>query len=189
MKQFCLIGLASTVLVSLPLVAEAAVFKYSVPLESSQEVAPNFSDSQATGMATGKLDGIPTDWVFNYTVTYSGLEGALSDGHIHFGDRGTNGPVPHVLDHINDFEGTTAGSIIGEWTSKDVIEVGIVSPEEVFSNFLVGNYYFNIHTESFEGGEIRGQIEPLSRVPEPSLIWGLLSLGLLTVTSRLKKLK
>lgn len=189
MKQFWIVGLAGTVWVGLPLLAEAAVFTYSVPLEASQEVAPNFSDSQATGTATGALDGIPTDWVFGYTVNYSGLEAGLADGHIHLGDRGTNGPVTHFLDNIDDFKGTTEGTIVGDWTSADVIAAGLVPPEVVYNNFLAGNYYFNIHTEAFPGGEIRGQIEPLNRVPEPSLVLGLLSLGLLLATSRLGKLK
>lgn len=189
MKQFWIVGLASTVWVSLPLLAEAAVFTYSVPLEASQEVAPNFSDSQATGTATGALDGIPTDWVFSYTVDYSGLEAGLADGHIHLGDRGTNGPVTHFLDNIDNFVGTTTGTVVGDWTSADVITAGLVPPEVVYNSFLEGNYYFNIHTEAFPGGEIRGQIEPLSRVPEPSLVLGLLSLGLLQAASRLGKFK
>jgi hypothetical protein len=37
-----------------------------------------------------------------------------------------------------------------------------------------GLWYFNIHTSTFGGGEIRGQILP---VPEPSA-WALMGLGL-----------
>jgi len=189
MKQFWIVGLASTVWVSLPLLAEAAVFNYSVPLDGSQEVLPN--SSQATGTATGALDGMPTDWVFSYAVDYADLEAGLAAGHIHLGDRGTNGPVTHSLDNITNFQGTTAGTVVGDWTSADVITAGLVTPEVVYNNFLAGNYYFNIHTAAFPGGEIRGQIEPLNgvSVPEPSMVLGFLSLGLLRAASRLGKLK
>jgi hypothetical protein len=40
---------------------------------------------------------------------------------IHLGDRGTNGSVVHFLDDIDGFRGTTAGTIIGDYTSEDVI--------------------------------------------------------------------
>jgi hypothetical protein len=101
MKQLWMAGLLSAGLAIAPQVAQASTFSYSVPLEAEQEVAPNISTSSAMGTATGTLVGDLTSWAFNYSVEYFGLKGPLADGQIHFGDRGTNGPVVHFLDNIN----------------------------------------------------------------------------------------
>lgn len=184
MKQLLTVGLVSAAFTVLPQVAtEAATFGYSVPLEASQEVAPNFSDSKAEGMATGTLIGDLSNWVFSYKVQYSGLEAPLADGHLHLGDRGTNGPVVHFLDDIASFRGTTEGTVVGDWTSEDVLAAGLVTPDVVFNRFLAGGYYFNIHSAKFPGGEIRGQVEPLvESVPEPSVVLGMLALGIAGVS-------
>ncbi|NJN58452.1 MAG: CHRD domain-containing protein [Leptolyngbyaceae cyanobacterium SL_5_9] len=190
MKQLWMVGLLSAGMAIAPQLAQAATFSYSVPLEAEQEVAPNVSTSSAMGTATGALVGDLTSWVFNYSVEYTGLEGPLADGHIHFGDRGTNGPVIHFLDNIDSFRGTTSGTIVGDYTSEDVIAAGMVTPDVVFNSFLAGGYYFNVHSETFPGGEIRGQIdsfEEVESVPEPTMVLGMLSIGALGVTSCLKK--
>lgn len=188
-KQLFAAGALGAAVAVLPQVgAEAAVFTYSVPLEASQEVDPNFSDSQATGSATGTLEGDLSSWVFSYTVNYSGLEGPLADGHLHLGDRGTNGPVVHFLDNIDSFKGTTSGTIIGNWTSDDVLATGMVTPDVVFNRFLAGGYYFNVHSQTFPGGEIRGQVEfdAATAVPEPSFLLGMLAFGAVGTVSRLR---
>lgn len=190
MKQLWMIGLLSAGLAIAPQVAQAATFSYSVPLEAEQEVAPNVSTSSAQGTATGTLTGDVTSWVFSYTVEYAGLEGLLADGHIHFGDRGTNGPVVHFLDNIDSFRGTTSGTIVGDYTSEDVLTAGTVTPDVVFNSFLAGGYYFNVHSEAFPGGEIRGQIESFetaTSVPEPAMFLGMLTVGALGLASRSKK--
>jgi hypothetical protein len=180
MKNLCTIAMLSAVLtLGSQIQTQAATFIYDVSLESSQEVAPNISTSAATGNALGDLTGDPSNWLFRYTVNYSGLEGALRDGHIHLGDRGVNGPVTHFLDFIDNFKGTLAGTIVGDWSAQDVLNANIpgVTPQVVYNNFLAGNYYFNIHSETFRGGEIRGQIEPLVLVPEPSFGLAILTIG------------
>jgi len=49
--------------------------------------------------------------------------------------------------------------------------------------------YFNIHTMANMGGEIRGQLEPLGSVPEPTtlLLWGSTVTGLALAHRRLRK--
>lgn len=190
MKQLWMTGLLGAGLAIAPQVAQAATFSYSVPLEAEQEVAPNISTSSAQGTATGTLVGDVTSWVFNYTVEYAGLEGPLADGHIHLGERGTNGPVVHFLDSIDSFRGTTSGTIVGDYTSNDVLAAGVVTPDVVFNSFLAGGYYFNVHSAAFPGGEIRGQIESFEAaesVPEPAMVLGMLTVGTLGLISRSKK--
>ena len=190
MKQLLALGLLSAATVLSPMAVEAATFTYSVPLEAKQEVAPNLSNSSATASATGALVGDPMNWVFSYVVNYSGLQGFLADGHIHLGDRGANGPVVHALDNLQSFLGTKSGTIVGDWTSADVITAGRTTPQNVFSNFLDGGYYFNLHSTVFRGGEVRGQIEPLveaNAVPEPTTMAGVLIAGAVGAAVRRKK--
>ncbi|MEX0271879.1 CHRD domain-containing protein [Leptolyngbyaceae cyanobacterium UHCC 1019] len=190
MKQLLALGFLSAATVLSPVAVEAATFNYSVPLEAKQEVAPNFSDSSATASATGALVGDPMNWVFSYVVNYSSLEGFLADGHIHLGDRGTNGPVVHILDNLPSFLGTQSGTIVGDWTSADVVAAGRTTPQNVFSSFLDGGYYFNLHSTLFPGGEVRGQIEPFveaSAVPEPTTMTGVLIAGAVGAAVRRKK--
>ena len=49
--------------------------------------------------------------------------------------------------------------------------------------------YFNIHTMANMGGEIRGQLEPLGSVPEPTtlLLWGSTVTGLALARRRRRK--
>lgn len=190
MKQLLALGLLSAATILSPVAAEAATFNYSVPLEAKQEVAPNFSDSSAIANATGALVGDPMNWVFSYAVNYSGLQGLLADGHIHLGDRGKNGPVVHVLDNLPSLLGTQSGTIVGAWTSADVVAAGRTTPQNVFSSFLNGGYYFNLHSTIFRGGEVRGQIEPLveaNAVPEPTTMAGVLIAGAVGAAVRRKK--
>jgi hypothetical protein len=66
----------------------------------------------------------------------------------------------------------------------------MVPADVVFNSFLAGGYYFNVHSETFPGGEIRGQIEPLEpaeSVPEPAMVLGMLTVGALGLAFRSKK--
>lgn len=168
MKPLWAAPLLSVVLASLtPVAANASTF-FSGPLSGTQEVPPN--TSPATGSFQATLDGDPTNWTFNYEVTFSGLTGVLRDGHIHFGNFGASGPVVHHLDGLPT--GTTSGTITGDWTSAEVSAT--TSPTAVFNQFLSGQYYFNLHSTTFPGGEIRGQIvQANTSVPEPATLMGL----------------
>jgi hypothetical protein len=122
--------------------------------------------------------------VFSYVVNYGALEGALRDGHIHLGAAGTNGPVVHFLDNIDSFKGSFSGTIAGNWASTE-LRAGL-APATVYNNFVAENYYFNIHSEKFRGGEIRGQIVA---VPEPATMLGLATAAGLGAIIRRKQQK
>ena len=81
-----------------------------------------------------------------YVLGYQDLVGTLSNAHVH-------GPAPAgqsapPLFNITFTAGTQAGLITGQATI-DATAAG---------HLAAGNTYFNLHTSSFGGGEIRGQL-------------------------------
>lgn len=106
-------------------------------LDSAQEVPPNASTAKGTGYIL--MDrGANT---LSYTVVYTGLSSAETAAHIHgFSAAGANSGIRFPL-------------ALGDFKS------GVVTyPEADEASYLSGLSYFNVHTTSFGGGEIRGQI-------------------------------
>jgi hypothetical protein len=115
--------------------------------------------------------------VIDYELSYEGLQGAVTQGHIHFGQNHTVGGIviwlcqtdavpapPQVADPkitpICPKEGTVKGTI----TAGQVLaqkEQGIEAGEldEVIRALRAGAAYANVHSSLFPPGEIRGQIE------------------------------
>ncbi|QLE58624.1 CHRD domain-containing protein [Nostoc sp. TCL26-01] len=158
-----------------PIAANAATISFTSILSGSQEVPP--VTTQATGFAQGTLSGGPGNWVFDYVVNYSGLQGVVAApfAHIHNAPVGQNGPIVHELDNANipPIAGSSAGSIIGNWRFDDATKP---LTDVLAQELLKGNAYFNIHTTFSPRGELRGQITP---VPEPESALGLLTFGIL----------
>lgn len=114
----------------------AVAMEIEVVLAGNQEMPPN--GSVASGM--GKIV-VSTDRTFTGSVTVTGLTG--SAGHIHEGAKGVNGPV--IIPLIKS--GNTFS-----------IPDGIVLTDSYHASLLLGNLYVNIHSPTYPGGEIRGQI-------------------------------
>ncbi len=112
-----------------------------------------------TGSGTATLtvhDGLLLD----YMVMYSGLSGTVNNQHIHGpAGPGTNAGV------LVQFNAPVAGMISG---------VNVPITQLTLDRMNAGLTYVNIHTTTFGGGEIRGQIYP---VPEPTTA-AVLGLGL-----------
>ena len=107
------------------------------------------------GNGTVVLDAARNQITIN--LTFQDLLSPITIAHIHTGAFGIGGPV--LLD-IRSLIRTTnegrAGSIVNGTLNVTAVQAQVL---------LAGNGYFNIHTERFGGGEIRGQINV---VPEPS---------------------
>lgn len=101
--------------------------------------------SPATGLATGHYDTHSN--IFHFEVEAEGFLGLITAGHIHLGATGINGPVVYPI------SGTPGGT---DWFSHDVF----LFTEAQEADLLAGNLYVNIHSTTFPGGEIRGQIVP-----------------------------
>ncbi len=89
--------------------------------------------------------------VTNNTVTvqgkFGGLFGAPTAAHIHVAPAGANGGVVFGL-------ALTPTSFSGTFTATS----------SQLADLRAGNWYFNLHTTAFPGGEIRGQLVP-SAIP------------------------
>jgi hypothetical protein len=112
-------------------------------LTAAQEVPPNASS--ATGFGRVTLNDAETQ--ITVSVYYSGLTSpGTTVGHIHGAAAGVNGGV---IFNLAPLAGQTSGSVVNATFT--------VTPTQV-SNLKLGLMYFNIHTTTNPGGEIRGQI-------------------------------
>lgn len=107
----------------------------------------------------------------HYTLSYSGLEGTVTQAHIHFGQRSVNGGISAWLCETGTNPSPSAstpacpqeGSISGTVTSLEVVGPsgqGIAAGEfgELVAALRAGRAYANVHSSKFPGGEARGQI-------------------------------
>jgi CHRD domain len=120
-------------------VAQAAQINFKADLSSASEVPPVTSTGKGT--ATASLD--TTTKTLTWTVTYSGLSGPATAGHIHGpAAPGANAGV------LVPFTGDLASPIKGSATLTDA----------QISDLEAGRTYINLHTADNKGGEIRGQL-------------------------------
>lgn len=124
--------------------------------------------SGATGRFTAEL--LAEDGVITYELSYSGLESAVTQAHIHFGQTSVNGGISVFLcsNLSNGPKGTQScpqsdGEVSGTIGPDDVIGPGGqgIAPGEfnaLLEAMLAKSAYANVHTVAHEAGEIRGQI-------------------------------
>jgi hypothetical protein len=113
--------------------------------------------------------------VIHYTLRYDGLEGTVTQAHIHFGQSHTVGgivvwlcqttgtPAPANVSATTPFCPAPGGTVSGMITPDKVLEAvgqGIAAGEfeEVVAAIRAGRAYANVHSSLFPPGEIRGQI-------------------------------
>jgi hypothetical protein len=135
---------------------------FKANLSGYQEV-PAISTT-ATGKLTLSVN--PAGTQVSYTLTYSALQGgnALA-AHIHFAQASVNGSVVAFLCGGGGKPACPAagGTVTGTIVAADVLAVpvqGIAAGDlAAFLRALrSGITYANVHSTSFPGGEIRGQI-------------------------------
>ncbi len=108
----------------------------------------------------------------HYELSYSGLQGNVTQAHIHLGQHGVNGGISVWLcgtaalpgpAGTPSCAGTTDGGASGMLMAANVIGPGgqlLAAGEfdELVDAILAGVTYANVHTTAAAGGEIRGQI-------------------------------
>lgn len=125
-------------------------------LSGSQEVPP--VTTVAGGSATFELSADRTR--VHYTVDVSGIPtDQILQAHLHVAPIGVNGPVVLFLAH-----GPPASlPLQGELTAANLIpntDAGIIDFGNFVEALLAGDVYVNVHTMTYPGGEIRGQLVP-----------------------------
>ena len=142
-RTFLSRGLIATVLSLSALGAMAAsnAVALSAKLSGANEVPANTSTGSGTLEAT--LDTQSN--VLTWTVTYSGLTGAVKAGHVH-------GPAA---------AGATAGVALGFTGGvESPIKGSATLTAAQAADLLAGKWYVNLHTAANPGGEVRGQVAP-----------------------------
>jgi hypothetical protein len=108
-----------------------------------------------------------------YELSYSGLTGDVQQAHIHVGQRSVNGAVSVFLCQTEASPDPTGlaptcpqeGKVSGLLQSANMIEGNIVNqgiaPGEfngLIDAIRSGVAYVNVHSSTFQGGEVRGQL-------------------------------
>lgn len=128
-------------------------------------------------VAEGKFKAKVRNDRITYELTYTGLEGNVTQAHIHLGQRDVNGgisawlcgnPDETVTPPIRPPMGTqtcppSPSTITGEITAAQVVGPagqGIAATEfaELIRAIKAGVTYANVHSAKFPGGEIRAQL-------------------------------
>ena len=121
---------------------KADTISFAVTIDGSQEVPPVATTARGTGYV--EIDTAAN--TLRYWVEFGGVADVAA--HIHgFSERGSNSGVEHSL-------------LPGPGSPK----MGVWNYDESDEAMILGGLtYFNIHSAANPGGEIRGQIEPISR--------------------------
>jgi hypothetical protein len=124
--------------------ALADTLNFEADLRGGREVPPN--DSPATGHVDATLDTSTN--TLTWTCTYSGLVAAPIGAHFH-------GPVSYIgatSEENAPIQVGTPGSLASPFHGKSVIDATQAQ------DLKIGRWYFNLHSQKFPGGEIRGPV-------------------------------
>ena len=139
----------------------ALTYSLSGPIDVFQATTNPANTGNGTGTISGTYDDVSN--LIDYTITWQDLTTPVTNMHFHLGAVGVPGGVQL--------------GVPGPWSSPQVGSgISLTGAQE--TNLLAGNWYLNIHTTNFTGGEVRGQVI-VTPVPEPSTIalTGLVLLG------------
>lgn len=152
MKTFKIFALLCA-LSLLSLSSRAAFYELSGNMDVFQALTNPDNIGSGTGTISGDYDDVTN--ILNYSLEWSGLTSDVNNIHFHLGAPGVSGGVQL--------------GVPAPWSSPQMGS-GIVLTAAQETNLLAGNWYVNVHTDDFTGGEIRGQVN-VSAVPIPAALW------------------
>ena len=171
--------------------ANASVVQYLVTLDGPSESPANASP----GTGSGTVDYNDTAHTLTLSLIFSGLSGTTSASHIHAATVVPFTSTAGVATTTPSFAGFPLGVASGSYNNVlDLTLASSYNPAYVTANggttasaeaalataMAAGKAYWNVHSSTFPGGEIRGFLTP---VPVPSSL-ALLSLGGLGPSAR-----
>jgi len=110
-----------------------------VALGGDQEIPPVTTSGSAAGTFS-----VAADKSVRGSVTIRGMTPTVA--HIHEGEAGKIGPVIIPLTKTAD----------NVWSVPE----GAKLTDAQYASFKAGNLYYNVHSATYRGGELRGQIKP-----------------------------
>jgi hypothetical protein len=167
----CLAGL---LLVSTVVLAQGGFKRISEFLTGYEEVTP--VSTTGNGEFHARISNDETE--IEYQLSYSDLQGAVQQAHIHFGQRGVNGGItvflctnlgngPAGIQACPPAPATITGTIRAADVSPDIPAtaaartqgIGTGELAELIAAIRNGATYVNVHSERWPGGEIRSQLD------------------------------
>jgi hypothetical protein len=188
MKKLLLWALAACGALSV----EAAQFQYVVSLNGPNEPTPSL------GIGSGTVNYDDVAHTLELQVSFSGLTGTTTISHLHAPTPAPFSGTAGVATTTPTLVGFPAGVTSGTYSNTlDLTSASSFNPAYVTANggtpagaesalataIAGGQAYWNIHSSSFGGGEIRGFLVP---VPEPSAL-ALFGLGAGAIAWRLRR--
>lgn len=170
-----LVSVAVIALVSASSVVLAQGFKKISELLTGYQEVPSVSTT-AGGTFTARIsnDESRIDW----QLSYSDLEGAIQQAHIHLGQKGVNGGIsvflctnlgngPAGIQPCPASPATISGTIMAADVSPNIPATAAARTQglntgeinELIAAIRAGATYVNVHSTMWPGGEIRSQID------------------------------
>jgi len=141
-------------------------YEFEFVIDADQQVPPN--DSEGIGFGFVTLVDETLSFLLSWDISWSGLTGPVTGMHFHGpADFGMGAGIQVDIGAISGLNSPSIGS-----TAIDNLQA---------AEILDGQWYVNIHTAMFPGGEIRGQV-----IPSPGAL-ALLGLGGLLARRRRRR--
>jgi CHRD domain len=173
MKQLQILIIVMVGLLATATVARADQIR---ALLTGYEETPAAVSTTGGGEFVATID--PDGDAIHYTETFSGLQGTVTQSHIHVGQLSITGSIVIFLCQTSTNPDPTGlapqcpqeGTVTGEITAANVI-AGAAATQQleagdlaaVITAIRAGAAYANVHTNLSPGGEIRGQIRTASK--------------------------
>jgi hypothetical protein len=171
MNKLAVVTMLSVVLTA-PIAARAERIRATLTGYEEVPVVSTVASGEFVGMISRDEQSI------DYQLTYTELQGAVTQAHIHVAQPSVNGSIviwlcqtatspgpagtPTCTPGSGTFTGTiTAANVVAGATASQQLAAGEL--DEVIAAMRAGAAYANVHTNLSPGGEIRGQISASNR--------------------------
>ena len=134
-------------------IGAATTATFTATLDGAQQSTPTGSAQTGTGQLQFTNLSAPTQ-PFSFSLNVGAFPQAtnpVTDSHIHGGAPGVDGGIIFPIGDASNYTNDGSGNL-------SIFRAGQTDPDITEPALRAGNTYFNIHTQSFPGGEIRGQI-------------------------------